>query len=407
MNELWKNTPIYAYIDKNFDLCVHENTQDTGNLIGMPKPYTVPCVGGAFQEMYYWDTYFANVGLILCGKLEQAKNNVDDMLYMVERFGYMPNGNRTHYLKSSQPPFLSLMVREVYEQTGDKAWLAGAVKTLEKEHHFWIARRQTPCVLSRYGANREFCPDTGLAGALRERLGINPPIKTDDLMVDHFIAGAESGWDFNPRTEFEAFNYAEVDLNSLLYALESNIDYFHTELGNAESELWQTRAQERAERMRRLMKGADGCYYDYNFMQDRLSPVFSTASYYPLFVGLVNEEEAKAALAALPRIELAHGVATCAQNDAPCTYQWNYPNGWPCQQMIVVKGLLNYGLRENALRIASKYTETVERVFAQNGNLWEKYNVEDGSINTSNEYEMPPMLGWTAGVYLYLKKLLG
>lgn len=113
-------------------------------------------------------------------------------------------------------------------------------------------------------------------------------------MVDHFIAGAESGWDFNPRTEFEAFNYAEVDLNSLLYALESNIAYFHTELGNAESELWQTRAQERAERMRRLMKGADGCYYDYNFMQDRLSPVFSTASYYPLFVGLVNEEEAKA-----------------------------------------------------------------------------------------------------------------
>ena len=75
--------------------------------------------------------------------------------------------------------------------------------------------------------------------------------------------------------------------------------------------------------------------------------------------------------------------------------------------MIVVKGLLNYGLREDALRIARKYTETVERVFAQNGNLWEKYNVEDGSINTSNEYEMPPMLGWTAGVYLYLKALLG
>lgn len=325
MNEPWKDTPIYAYIDKNFDLCVHENTQDTGNLIGMPKPYTVPCVGGAFQEMYYWDTYFANVGLILCGKLEQAKNNVENMLYMVERFGYMPNGNRTYYLKSSQPPFLSLMVREVYEQTGDKAWLAGAVKTLEKEHHFWIARRQTPCVLSRYGANREFCPDTGLAGALRERLGINPPIKTDDLMVDHFIAGAESGWDFNPRTEFEAFNYAEVDLNSLLYALESNIAYFYTELGSADSETWQTRAQERAERMRQLMKGADGCYYDYNFMQDRLSPVFSAASYYPLFVGLVNEEEAKAALAALPRIELAHGVATCAKNDAPCTYQWDYP----------------------------------------------------------------------------------
>lgn len=35
------------------------------------------------------------------------------------------------------------------------------------------------------------------------------------------------------------------------------------------------------------------------------------------------------------------------------------------------------------------------------GNLWEKYNVEDGSMNALNEYEMPKFLGWTAGVFVH------
>ena len=32
-------------------------------------------------------------------------------------------------------------------------------------------------------------------------------------------------------------------------------------------------------------------------------------------------------------------------------------------------------------------------------NLWEKYNVVEGNTNVMNEYEMPSMVGWTAGVF--------
>lgn len=46
----------------------------------------------------------------------------------------------------------------------------------------------------------------------------------------------------------------------------------------------------------------------------------------------------------------------------------------------------------------------MEKVFEETGNLWEKYNVVEGNINVSNEYEMPAMMGWTAGVYLELKE---
>ena len=35
-----------------------------------------------------------------------------------------------------------------------------------------------------------------------------------------------------------------------------------------------------------------------------------------------------------------------------------------------------------------------------------KYNVVEGNINVSNEYEMPAMLGWTAGTFICLDDYL-
>ena len=49
----------------------------------------------------------------------------------------------------------------------------------------------------------------------------------------------------------------------------------------------------------------------------------------------------------------------------------------------------------------------MEKIFEETDALWEKYNVTEASINVNNEYEMPEMLGWTAGVYLDLKDYLG
>ena len=101
------------FILDNWDKVIRENKEDKDTLIGLPYPYTVPCISGMFQEMYYWDTYFTNVGLILSGRIDQAKNNVDNMSYLISRYGFMPNGNRTRYLNNSQPPFLSMMVMEI------------------------------------------------------------------------------------------------------------------------------------------------------------------------------------------------------------------------------------------------------------------------------------------------------
>lgn len=86
--------------------------------------------------------------------------------------------------------------------------------------------------------------------------------------------------------------------------------------------------------------------------------------------------------------------------------QWDYPNGWACLHYMVVDGLFSYGYREDALRIAEKYVRTVERNFESTGNLWEKYNVVTGEVAVNKEYKTPPMMGWSAGIYLYCRSLL-
>ena len=81
-------------------------------------------------------------------------------------------------------------------------------------------------------------------------------------------------------------------------------------------------------------------------------------------------------------------------------------NGWACLQYITIKALKNYGYNDIAKIIAQKYTSLVENVFEKTGRLWEKYNVALGNINVNDEYKMPSMLGWSAGVYLALKDML-
>ena len=104
---------------------------------------------------------------------------------------------------------------------------------------------------------------------------------------------------------------------------------------------------------------------------------------------------------ALDALEFPHGIAACENKDYPYVYQWSYPNGWAPLHFLAIKGLDNYGFREDARRIASKYVATVIGNFKKTHNLWEKYNVVEGNINVSNEYEMPTMVGWTAGTFVF------
>ena len=135
--------------------------------------------------------------------------------------------------------------------------------------------------------------------------------------------------------------------------------------------------------------------------------IVSAACFYPLYAGMVTKEEAKKAVAVLPKIEMTYGVAACEKCEhIPGNFQWGYPNGWPPMQRVVAEGLLRYGYVDEARRIGEKYIALVDNCLETTGNLWEKYNVVDGNVEVVDEYKMPAMLGWTFGVYYWFCRFL-
>ena len=138
---------------------IHQLGQITANvepsgLLYLPNKYVVP--GGRFNEMYGWDSYFIIRGLLLAGKVELARDMVDNFFFEIEHYGAMLNANRTYYLTRSQPPFLSSAFVDVYQATPhdkpDTAWLERAYADLQKDYEMWMhdPHRAGDTGLSRY-----------------------------------------------------------------------------------------------------------------------------------------------------------------------------------------------------------------------------------------------------------------
>jgi alpha,alpha-trehalase len=115
-------------------------------LLYLPDPYVVP--GGRFNEMYGWDSYFILLGLEADHREALAKGMVDNFLFEIEHYGSVLNANRTYYLTRSQPPFLTSMIRAVYENPASFAatpggriearqWLEHGYTLAEKDYSTW------------------------------------------------------------------------------------------------------------------------------------------------------------------------------------------------------------------------------------------------------------------------------
>ncbi|MEL4411540.1 trehalase family glycosidase, partial [Shewanella algae] len=74
--------------------------------------------GGRFREIYYWDSYFTMLGLLESGRIDLIEQMVKNFASLIDRFGFIPNGNRTYYLGRSQPPFFALMVSVLMDGKG-------------------------------------------------------------------------------------------------------------------------------------------------------------------------------------------------------------------------------------------------------------------------------------------------
>jgi alpha,alpha-trehalase len=370
-------------------------------LLYLPNPYVVP--GGRFNEMYGWDSYFIEVGLLLDCETDLARDIVDNFLYEVRRFGKVLNANRTYYLQRSQPPFLARMVLDLYDRTHDRDWLRAAVPAIESTYAFWTTE---PHLVPGIGLSRYYALGEGPAPEVvygeRDAQGrshydrVREYYRThrvtaydvgeyydraNDRLTPLFYKGdrsvRESG--FDPSNRFGPFgvdiiHYAPVGLNTLLYQMELDASSIARILGDARGEAtWDGRARVRRERMDRYLWDEDaGLYFDYDVQARQRRRYEFATTFYPLWAGAASPEQAARVHGNLGHFEAPGGILTSTQVTGS---QWDAPFGWAPLQMIAVGGLRRYGYASDADRIAAKFVSLVVEQFERTGTIVEKYDV--------------------------------
>lgn len=397
---------VKEYILLNFDKSICIQLEDEGTRLKMPYPYTAPCVkGGHFVSLFYHDAYFINAGMLAADRVEVALNNVNNIAYLINRFGYMPNASNKTMLGRSQPPYFAMMVKDVFSVTGDKVWLKEMISAMEKEQKFWQEKRQTKNGLNRHFGDYTKEQYVSFSNYVKTRVNIDKA-RDDEEVGQHYFAEAESGWDFTARFNGYCADCNPIDLQCLLYFAEDFIAKAYEIIGEKQKgEHWQELARARKQKVDKLLFNNNvGLYVDYNYKTNEQSKIYSLAGFFPFFTGLADEERAKGMLKLLEFLETDFALSTAIQTKDK--YQWGYENAWAPLHLVAVVSLDKYGYKEQAKQIARKYMCLIESNFQKTGKLFEKYNALTGGIDAVSEYGTPEMMGWTATVYLFMEKFL-
>ncbi|WP_085954940.1 trehalase family glycosidase [Candidatus Korobacter versatilis] len=400
----------------------------------LPNPYVVP--GGFLNEQYGWDSYFIIVGLLRDGRYDMAKGMVENFFFEIDNYGDILNANRSYFMTRSQPPFLSSMVLLVYEATPDatakETWLKKAYPYIERDYNMWTSgdKLAGDTGLSRYfdyghgpvpevadghdpyyrdvfryiqasNEKDDYLAESGKSAAkligpeftmevCEKRDGEKPTCGTSSPMqytADYYKgdrAMRESGFDISFRFgDFsgKTHHFAAVCLNSLLYKAETDMQKVSEILKNGQAQTWAGRAAKRKQLVDKYLWDAQrGRYFDWDFTLGKRSTYDYITTFYPLWVGLASQQQAKQVMSHLDVFERAGGMSMSPYTTG---VQWDQPYGWAPTMMIGVGGMRRYGYKNEADRVSAKWVNTIARNFAKDGTIREKYDV----VQSSSEFQ--------------------
>ncbi len=415
----------------------------TQGLLYLPHPYIVP--GGQFNEMYGWDSYFILLGLEADHHAALAKDIVDNFLFEIEHYGGILNANRTYYLTRSQPPFLTSMIRAVYENPASfpltpagraekHDWLERAYTLAKKDYSYWRRpeHRAGRTRLARYfgygtgpvpemntdntyyqdvirwvlkhpsPASAGYLvkgpqhPDAAQAARLKvTSCNVNASRLCMLAWYDGFRlsrrfyigdrAMRESG--FDPSFRFGPFSgdtedYAPIGLNCLLYRYERDMEHFALLLQKPkDAQLWSSRAVVRYNAIH---------YYLWRPSEGIFTDydfVHRRPSHYAFITSLyplwTGVATRDEAKQIVAHLGLFERPGGLSTSNYQSGMQWDDPYGWAPTNWIGIEGLEDTGYRADALRLARHFTATIDAGFAADHVMLEKYNVVTGNANVT------------------------
>jgi alpha,alpha-trehalase len=384
-------------------------TRDT--LLPLPNKYVV--AGGRFRESYYWDSLWIMKGLVESGYGSTAKGMLENFVYMVEKYGIIPNGNRFYYLTRTQVPVFMEMVTYLETQKLLDFRANGARPgTLEYRilktsvDYYETIWKGTERFKSTFGL---FSYSDGAGGAssltkvvIRPEAGLREARHRELHSMRVF---AESGWDMTySRFGKRPQDWLPVDLNFLLASYTSKLSQLFEQIGDFPQSSKYARESQRIYQQvnKYLFDRKTGLYLDYNFANTALSPVTTAASFFSFYAeAYPHTAQSRDVLRNLlktlkPGTDLA--IHTTNRHEEG---QWDGQWSWAPLNEIAFQSLIKYNLIKEARDLAFDYSlMTLTSFYKNNQVFFEKYQAGDGSIilpKNTEIYGNEEGFGWTNG----------
>jgi neutral trehalase len=345
---------------------------DAGAKVGIVKPaqgilrhpYLVPA--GPYFQLFDWDMYFMGVALSYDDVSEPISDSVRDFLDFVDEnannLGYTPREIATDQpwaLPEQCKPFLAQAAVRSALTSGKWDWLKPLYVKLQHTTEFWENTRRAP----------------------------------DGLFV--WYNGVESGTDNSPAvTDVPATTTEGVDLQVYMYREYSALSRIGHELGDAAAEKRYAKKAEdlKAVVQKKMWSSRDGLFLNIDSRTGRRIKVKAWTSFTPLWAKLATQAQAKTMierhLLVPGEFWAKHGVRTLAATEPayrPTDGYWRGPI-WVISNYLVMRGLLNYGYKAQAVELADKTTELLVADYRATGGMNECYDPDAGTPTAGGHF---------------------
>nr|QIJ96703.1 trehalase 2 [Glyphodes pyloalis] len=444
LNKLW------LVLGRKMKQHVKENP-DLYSIIYVDNPIIVP--GGRFREFYYWDSYWIIKGLLLSEMRQTARGMVSNLMDVVERMGFIPNGGRIYYAMRSQPPLLIPMMKLLMDDGESEEFLKSRIDTLDKEFDFWVNNHTIDVEhegkiykLARFiDQSRGPRPES-----YKEDVDIAKNFDTQDKKEELYAelkSAAESGWDFSSRwfilngtnkdnpylqlalkdkllqmtgqepiggnlTNLKTRSIVPVDLNAMMCGNAKLMSEFHAKLNNQlKADYYRKMHADYKEAVEKVLWHEDvGVWLDFNLESGRRRDYFYPSNINPLWTNCYDQSRKEyyvnKVINYLDKVKVdifEGGVPNTFEHTGE---QWDYPNAWPPTMHIFIMSLADTGVPEAeryAKEIATKWVRSNFEVWKQKDAMLEKYDATRfGGFGGGGEYVVQTGFGWTNGVIMAL-----
>lgn len=387
LNALWKA------LGRQMKDAVRTNPSNY-SLVYVPNLSIVP--GGRFQEFYYWDTYFIVRGLLHSGMVQTARGMLDNLLYLVHEYKFVPNGGRVYYWGRSQPPLLVAMVKAYVEATKDKKYAKDVVGLLDTEMEYFM-RTHSVEVKGRIMYQYRDKSSGPRPEAYREDVNTAEALETEEekeFLYSNLKAACESGQNFSSRwfvtndksnrgtlIDTKTSWIVPVDLNCIIFRNCKTIAEFYTSVGNtARAEYYREVAANLIKAITAVLwNEARGIWLDYDLKNNAPRDFFAVTNFAPLWARAYpihsTDKISDSLMAYIAEHQLESFPGGVPQTLYNSGEQWDYPNVWPSSMYMLTEGLNNLGTMDAqamSQRLRAKFVYSAYRAYKANGTLFDK-----------------------------------